>query len=89
MRTLSEEIDRDLIAARDSGQVPPEQLAAAAQLWMDYQRILTEVLRLSRENSNVISFDVSIHEKRYVTKECDAALAALLEAVRTGPQATR
>jgi hypothetical protein len=89
MRTLRDKVDHDLIAARDRGQVPPEQLAAAAQVWIDYQRVLTEVLRLSRENSNVISFDVSIHEKRYVTKECEVALAALLDAVSVGPQATR
>ena len=89
MRAFSETVDRDLGTLRDSGQVSPDQLAAATQAWSDYQRILKEVLRLSRENSNVISFDVSVHEKRQVTKECLAALSALKEAVVAGPHPTR
>ncbi len=89
MRASSETVNRDLGTLRDSGQVSPDQLAAATQAWSDYQRILKEVLRLSRENSNVISFDVSVHEKRQVTKECLAALSALKEAVVAGPHPTR
>lgn len=89
MRTLSEEVDRSLSSARESAQLPSEQLATASQAWSDYRRVLADVLRLSRENTNVISFDVSIHEKRQVTQQCLSALAALLAAVESGPQATR
>jgi len=89
MRALGEEVVHDLAAVRDGGQVSSEQLAAATQAWSDYQRVLAQVLHLSRENTNVISFDVSVHEKRLVTKECLAALAALLEAVDIGPKAVR
>ena len=64
MRKLSEEVDHDLDTVREGGLVAPERLAAAAQAWTDYQGILKQVLHLSRENSNVISFDVSVHEKR-------------------------
>ncbi|MBI3782643.1 MAG: hypothetical protein HY270_04505 [Deltaproteobacteria bacterium] len=56
---------------------------------MHHQRVLKDVLRLSRENSNVISFDVSVHEKRQVTKECLTALSALLEALDVGPKSVR
>lgn len=87
MHALGEEVDRDLGAVRDSGQVSPEQVAVATQAWSDYQTVLKKVLRLSRENTNVISFDVSVHEKRQVTKECLAALSALLEAVDVGSKA--
>jgi hypothetical protein len=89
MHALGEEVDRDLAGLRESGQVPPDQLAAAMQAWEDYQRVLKEVLRLSRENTNIISFDVSVHEKRLVTKECLATLSALLEAVDVGPKGVR
>ena len=89
MRAFSGEVERDLTALRNDGQVPADQLGTAAQAWADYQRILKEVLRLSRENSNVISSDVSIHEKRLVTQECLAKLAALREAVEAGPHPTR
>jgi hypothetical protein len=87
MRALGEEVDRDLGTVRDSGHVSADQLAVATQAWSDYQRVLKNVLRLSRENTNVISFDVSVHEKRQVTKECLAALSALLEAVNVGSKA--
>ena len=43
--------------------------------------MVADVLRLSRENTNVISFDVSVHEKRHATKICLSALSALIEAV--------
>jgi hypothetical protein len=89
MHALAEEVDRDLAAVRQGGQVSPDQLAAATQVWDDYQRVLKDVLRLSRENTNVISFDVSVHEKRQVTRQCLAALSALLEAVNIGPKAVR
>ena len=89
MRALGEEVDRDLAAVREGGQVPPDQLAAATQAWSDYQGVLKDVLRLSRENTNVISFDVSVHEKRQVTKACLSALSALLEAVDVGPKGVR
>ena len=87
MRAMGEEVNRDLGAVRDSGQVSPDRLALATQAWSDYQTVLKKVLKLSRENTNVISFDVSVHEKREVTKECLAALSALLEAVNVGSKA--
>jgi hypothetical protein len=68
---------------------PPEALARASRAWVEYQRISAEVLRLSRENTNVISFDVSIHEKRRATEACLAALDALAAAVESGPAAVR
>ncbi len=83
------EVDRDLTSVRDSGEIPPEHLAPATQPGAEYQRVIHDVLRLSRENSNVISFDVSVHEKRHVMKECPAALDALQAATEVGPQGHR
>ncbi len=89
MGTLSDEVDRNLASARESGAPLPQQLATASQAWSEYRRIAADVLRLSRENTNVISFDVSVHEKRQATKECLSALSALLAAVESGSPATR
>lgn len=86
---LSNEVDERLVGARDSGQFSSEQLAAASQAWGDYRRIVVDVLRLSRQNTNVISFDVSVHEKRRATEDCLAALSALMDAVKSHSQATR
>jgi hypothetical protein len=82
-------VDRNLASARESGAPLPQQLATASQAWSEYRRIAADVLRLSRENTNVISFDVSVHEKRQATKECLSALSALLAAVESGSPATR
>jgi hypothetical protein len=89
MGALNAEVDRSLATAGESGPAWREQLATASQAWSDYQHVAAEVLRLSRENSNVLSFDVSVHEKRHATKECLSALAALSAAIDVGPQGTR
>ncbi len=86
---LSAEVERSLETARNSGQAGAERLMAASQAWEEYQRLAVEVVRLSRQNTNVISTEVSIHEKRQATQECLAALSALSEAVDVGPHARR
>ena len=88
IRTLGETVDAQLKAGTAS--LPASAAKAdAAQAWADYQRTEAEVIRLSRENSNVISFDVSTHEKRTATQACLDALAALRDSVQGGPHATR
>lgn len=89
IEALSDAVDDNLAAMRESGELPADQLAAATEAWDAYQRIGSEVLRLSRENTNVISFDVSVHEKRYATKECLSALAALRAEIDSTQRATR
>ena len=86
--TLSETVDARL---RDVGPSLPASAAKAdaTQAWADYQRISAEVIRLSRLNTNVISFDVSTHEKRTATRACLDALADLRSAIQGGPNATR
>lgn len=87
MRALGATIDTALRDTR--GSVPATAASDAAQAWAEYQRIMAEVIRLSRLNTNVISFDVSVHEKRTATRACLDALAALRSAIESGPHATR
>lgn len=89
MRELSDEVEHSMESMRQGGQVPQEQITKTLQTWSDYRLVVADVLRLSRQNTNVISFDVSVHEKRHATKDCLSALSALLAAVESGPQATR
>jgi hypothetical protein len=89
MSMLSESVDRTLASLRADRALPKAALEAASSAWAEHRRITVEVLRLSRENSNVRSFDVSVHEKRKVTRECLDALAALRAAVESGPQPGR
>lgn len=88
MNELGDEVGRSLASARASG-VAAEQLTTASDAWDEHRRIAAEVVRLSRENSNVLSFDVSVHEKRKVTKECLTTLDALLAAIESNPQPKR
>ena len=87
MHDLNGEVERCLSTARESGQPRLEQLASASQAWSEYQGLAAEVVRLSRQNSNVISTDVSIHEKREAMKACLSALSALSAAVDVSPHA--
>jgi hypothetical protein len=80
-------------ALRDAGPSVPSTASNAAadgaQAWTDYQRVAAEVIRLSRLNTNVISVDVSIHEKRTATRACLDALGELRSAIQGGPHPTR
>lgn len=87
MRRLGTTIDTAL--RETGGLVSATAASEAAQAWAEYQRIMAEVIRLSRLNTNVISFDVSVHEKRTATRACLDALAALRTAIESGPHATR
>lgn len=90
IRALTTAVDTALKEAGSS--VPATASAAAtdaAQAWAEYQRIIAEVIRLSRLNTNVISFDVSTHEKRNATRACLDALADLRAVVQGGPHPTR
>ncbi len=89
INALSDQVDRGLATARGSGEVASDDVAKASQAWSDYRRVVSEVIRLSRENTNVISFDVSIHEKRRATKDCLNALSKLAAAVESRTNATR
>lgn len=84
MHALAATVDEALRAADGGGGT-----ADARAAWTDYQRIMVEVIRLSRLNTNVISFDVSVHEKRAATRACLDALGALRSAVEAGPTPTR
>lgn len=68
---------------------PSEALADAARVWSEYQHLATEVVRLSRANSNVRSREVSVNEKRQATKRCLETLSALMAVIDNGPRATR
>jgi len=89
MQAASAEVERSMGSVRESNQVAPTLLASTSHAWTAYQQVEAEVVRLSRQNSNVISFDVSVHAKREATKQCLAALAALATAIDVGPHAPR
>jgi hypothetical protein len=73
-----------------AGLPPGPARAAAREAWGAYRGHTAEVLRLSRENTNVRSFALSVHEKSDASAACGEALRALAAGVGApGPWATR
>ena len=56
---------------------------AAKAVYAEFWRINTEVMKLSRQNSNVRSLALSLGQKRNVTIQCQDALAALEETIQS------
>jgi hypothetical protein len=79
---LEAQVDR-VLAAKPA--LPPEAVAA----WKDYQEATKKILALSRANTNVISFSMSVHEKHDASIACDAALTELASAIHRRHWPTR
>ena len=57
-------------------------LDAAWASYKDFQHITAEIVTLSRQNSNIRSYALSLGQKRQITARCQDMLAALQEAVQ-------
>jgi len=60
-------------------------LATAAARYVEFSHIRTQILALSRENTNVRSLSISLNQKRKVMLACQAALGALQQAILAEP----
>lgn len=88
IQALSEKVDE--VLKREVGEGSEPEHGAALASWRDYQGTTAEVLRLSRQNTNVLSFSMSVHEKRDASVTAEVALLALISEVEVlGPRATR
>lgn len=56
-------------------------LATATSSYADFTKIRTQIIALSRENTNVRSLAISLNQKRKVMLLCQDALAALQQAI--------
>jgi hypothetical protein len=61
------------------------ELATATARYAEFSKIRTQILALSRENTNVRSLSISLNQKRKVMLVCQAALSALKEAIVAEP----
>jgi len=71
--------DLEALAAFPEVKSRPD-LANAVASFTTYASLRTEILALSRENTNVRSLSISLDQKRKVTDQCEAALTALKQA---------
>jgi hypothetical protein len=85
MRTLDEEVNRALnqLQALIADGADKTLLDAATASYHLFQKTHTEIIELSRQNSNIRSFEVSLGVKRKVTAQCSEDLSALQEAIHT------
>jgi hypothetical protein len=82
MQQLDAQVLEALAAlGRAAGQGGAAALAEARTAYADFQRLHAEVLALSRENSGVRSFAMSLDRAWKTTAECEALLRALQRAV--------
>jgi hypothetical protein len=73
----------DLGALPKVGKDPA--LAVATARYDDFSSLRTQILALSRENTNVRSLSISLNQKRKVMRVCQAALSALQQAILAEP----
>lgn len=65
---------------------PPEKrgpLEKAEAAFQELQKVTAQVIELSRKNTNIKSFGLSLGRKRMISARCDEILSALQEAVRS------
>jgi len=73
-----------------SGLVEPSALAAAQADFAEFKSVGSQIVTLSRRNSNVRSLDLSLRVKPPLTASCDDTLRALERALASeGSKATR
>jgi len=87
METVMQSLDAQVTHALQGLQALVDEpgqplLEAARASYRDFHSINTEIIDLSRQNSNIRSYALSLGQKRKTTAQCQDALAALQEAVR-------
>jgi hypothetical protein len=87
MEATMKSLDAQVTAALQSLQALVDEpakpsLDAARASYQDFQSIHAEIVALSRQNSNIRSFVLSLGQKRKTTAQCQDMLAALQEAVQ-------
>jgi hypothetical protein len=80
MAKQDQEVGKDLKAL---GALLPSahEVATATAQYARFAAVKAQILKLSRENTNVRSLSMSLHEKRKVTAVCQDALSALERAI--------
>jgi hypothetical protein len=90
IEALMAEDDREVRAALDALDAQPDlradpDLASARSSYSRFSELRTQILALSRENTNVRSLATSLNQKRKVTTVCQDALKALRQEIAGEP----
>ena len=90
MEALMESDDREVRASLDGLDAQPDlhadpDLAIARSSYVRFSELRTQILALSRENTNVRSLAISLNQKRKVMSVCQDALHALQQEIAGEP----
>ncbi len=87
MNEHAREVQKDLteLAALPKLRGDPDLVKATAH-YREFIALKTQVLALSRENTNVLSLSMSLTQKRRVMLLCQETLAALVQAINEEPE---
>lgn len=82
MKRLDDQISKDFSDLRGLvDETGRPFLDAAAASYNDFREVNSQVIDLSRQNSNIKSFSISLGQKRKMTAQCLDSIAALEKAV--------
>jgi putative heme degradation protein len=86
MAELEQDVQRrfDALQSLPAAAARPE-LRTAVSAWSRFRDVKAQILALSRQNTNVRSAALSLHEKRDAGLACQAALDALRQAIVAEP----
>jgi chemoreceptor-like protein with four helix bundle sensory module len=86
MTKEDEQVRSDLEGLRAFSKLNGDaDLAVAASRYAQFREIKSQILALSRENTNVRSLSISLNQKRQVMLVCHDVLSSLQEAIRKEP----
>jgi hypothetical protein len=88
LEALMAKDDREIRAALDGLAAPPSadpDLVAARSSYAQFSEVRTQILALSRENTNVRSLAISLDQKRKAMSMCQEALYALQQEIAGEP----
>ncbi len=84
MESSNNVVEQSLTALTDlAGEQGRIVLQDAGKAYTDFMKVTKEVVRLSRQNTNVKSLELSLGKKRAVTAECEDILTGLQEMVQS------
>lgn len=73
---------RRSLAGLAAGEPADPDVQAATAAYERFEQTRADILRLSRENTNVRSMELSLNQKRKVMALCEEALDALKQAIQ-------
>jgi hypothetical protein len=82
MRGDDQEVQRNLERLAAGGAAADPDVQAAVQAYGRFDEARADILRLSRENTNVRSLAISLDQKRKTMLLCEEALGALKQAIQ-------